>query len=206
MTVTTWAGTSCSPAYYAYVASPAVTGVSPSAGPAAGGASVTITGSYFTNATGVDFGTTPATSFSVDGDTQITAIAPAGTGTVDVTVTSLGGTSATSSSDAYTYEEPPTAQILSPADGQTYNLGQDVPTSVTCSEGAGGPGIQSCTDSTDGTDGTGTLDTSTEGPHTYTVTATSQDGQTATATIDYTVAGPPAAQIISPQRRPRPTT
>ena len=201
VTVATPAGTSCSPTYYSYLPSPAVTGVSPSAGPAAGGTSVTITGSYFTNATAVGFGTTPATSFTVDSDSQITASAPAGTGIVDVTVASLGGTSTTSSSDEYTYEEPPTAQVLSPETGGTYNLNQAVPTAFSCTDGTGGPGIESCTDSNDATNGTGTLDTSTPGPHTYTVTATSQDGQTGTATITYTVAGPPTAQITTPEGR-----
>ncbi|MGO9499742.1 MAG: IPT/TIG domain-containing protein [Solirubrobacteraceae bacterium] len=199
VTVSTRAGTSCSPAYFAYLPSPAVTGVSPSAGPAAGGTSVTITGSYFTNATAVDFGAAPATSFTVDSDSQITANAPAGTGTVDVTVASLGGTSTTSSSDEYTYEEPPTAQILSPEGGETYNLNQNVPTAFSCTDGTGGPGLQSCTDSNGASNGTGTLDTTTPGPHTYTVTATSQDGQTNTATITYTVAGPPTAQITTPE-------
>ena len=201
VTVATPAGTSCSPTYYSYLPSPAVTGVSPSAGPAAGGTSVTITGSYFTNATAVGFGTTPATSFTVDSDSQITASAPAGTGIVDVTVASLGGTSTTSSSDEYTYEEPPTAQVLSPETGGTYNLNQAVPTAFSCTDGTGGPGIEACTDSNDATNGTGTLDTSTPGPHTYTVTATSQDGQTGTATITYTVAGPPTAQITTPEGR-----
>ena len=199
VTVSTRAGTSCSPAYFAYLPSPAVTGVSPSAGPAAGGTPVTITGSYFTNATAVDFGAAPATSFTVDSDSQITASAPAGTGTVDVTVISLGGTSTTSSSDAYTYEEPPTAQITTPEGGETYNLNQAVATTFICTEDPNGPGIQSCTDSGGATDDAGELDTSTPGPHTYTVTATSQDGQTNTATINYTVAGPPTAQITTPQ-------
>ena len=49
--------------------------------------SVTITGTGFTGATAVDFGTTAATSVTVVSDTSITADSPAGTGTVDVTVT-----------------------------------------------------------------------------------------------------------------------
>ena len=43
---------------------PAVTAVSPTSGPLAGGTSVTITGRAFSLATEVDFGATAATSFT----------------------------------------------------------------------------------------------------------------------------------------------
>jgi hypothetical protein len=84
--------------------SPVVTGIAPSSGTSAGGMPVTITGSGFAGATAVDFGTVPAGSFTVDSDTQITAAAPAGTGIVDVTVTTPGGTSAVSSVDHFTFK------------------------------------------------------------------------------------------------------
>ena len=64
--------------------------MSPTAGPLGGGTLVTITGTGFTGATAVDFGTTPATDLTVVSDTTITADSPAGTGTVDVTVTTPG--------------------------------------------------------------------------------------------------------------------
>ena len=64
---------------------------------------MTITGTSFTGATAVDFGTTAATNVTVVNDTTITADSPAGTGTVDVTVTTPGGTSATSPADQFTY-------------------------------------------------------------------------------------------------------
>ena len=65
---------------------------------------MTITGTDFTTATAVDFGATPAVSFHVDSDTQITATSPPSTaGTVDITVTNAGGTSATSPADQFTY-------------------------------------------------------------------------------------------------------
>jgi hypothetical protein len=82
---------------------PMVSGISPTSGPSAGGTSVTITGTGFTGATAVDFGTTPATSFTVNNDGSITAVDPAGSGTVDVRVITAGGTSATSAADQFTY-------------------------------------------------------------------------------------------------------
>ena len=93
---------------------------------------------------------------------------------------------------------PPSASISSPADGQTYNLNQSVPSSFSCSEASGGPGIASCVDSNGASGASGTLDTSTAGTFTYTVTASSEDGQTGTASISYTVLGPPSATISSP--------
>jgi hypothetical protein len=93
-----------------FVLAPTVTGVNPNTGPTTGGTTVTITGTNLTGATAVMFGTVAATSFTVNSDTSITAVAPAeSAGTVDVTVTTPGGTSATSSADQYTYyyEQPP---------------------------------------------------------------------------------------------------
>jgi hypothetical protein len=55
---------------------PFITGLNPNSGPATGGTSVIITGRHFTGATAVMFGANPATSFTVDSDTQITAISP----------------------------------------------------------------------------------------------------------------------------------
>jgi hypothetical protein len=64
---------------------------------------VTLSGSGFTGASAVDFGSTPASSFTVNNDGSITAVDPAGTGTVDVTVVGPFGTSATSAADQFTY-------------------------------------------------------------------------------------------------------
>ena len=77
--------------------------MSPGKGPEAGGTSVTITGSNLDEATAVTFGSTAATSFKMESGTSIVAVAPAGTGTVDVSVSTPGGTSATSSADEFTY-------------------------------------------------------------------------------------------------------
>ncbi|WP_280313356.1 IPT/TIG domain-containing protein [Nocardia abscessus] len=64
----------------------------------------------------VTFGTTAATSFTVNSATQITAVAPAGTGTVQVTATTPGGTS---NGISYTYLAIPTITSLSPNQGPT---------------------------------------------------------------------------------------
>src|SRR5690606_27432116 len=76
---------------------PTITGLVPDNGPESGGTSVVITGTNFTGATAVNFGTTPAASFVVNSATQITAVSPVHVpATVGVTVTTPGGTSAPS--------------------------------------------------------------------------------------------------------------
>jgi hypothetical protein len=56
---------------------PNVSSCTPSTGPAAGGTTVIITGTGLTDVTSVQFGSVTATSFTVDSDTQITAVTPA---------------------------------------------------------------------------------------------------------------------------------
>ncbi|MGA8337095.1 MAG: IPT/TIG domain-containing protein, partial [Solirubrobacteraceae bacterium] len=65
---------------------PTITAISPSSGPASGGAGVMITGTNLTGATAVDFGANGATNVTVVDSSHITATSPPGSGTVDVTV------------------------------------------------------------------------------------------------------------------------
>ena len=98
-------------------ATPTVSSVTPSGGLPAGGTSVAVTGTYLTGATAVMFGNTAAAAYTVNSATQITAISPAGSGTVDVTVTTPNGTSATSSADQFTYYSIPALTSISPTGG-----------------------------------------------------------------------------------------
>ncbi len=93
------------------VLTPVLSSLSPASGSTSGGNAVKISGLYLDGATGVTFGSTPASSFSVDSPTQITAIAPASAAsTVDVRVTGPGGSSEVVSADKYTSTAPaPTA-------------------------------------------------------------------------------------------------
>ncbi len=80
-----------------------VTSGSPSSGKDTGGTAVTITGTGFSGVTAVNFGTVKTTSFVVNSPTQIVVTAPAGPdGTVDVTMTTSAGASATSTADQFT--------------------------------------------------------------------------------------------------------
>ncbi len=85
---------------------PAVTAIAPELGPVTGGTTVTITGTNFNAASAVKFGEVPATGFTVESETKITATAPpsTNTGAVDVTVTTLAGTSPLVRNDRYYYE------------------------------------------------------------------------------------------------------
>src|SRR5690348_386116 len=129
------------------VALPVVTGVSPASGGTTGGSTVRITGTGLEGATVVRFGGAPGT-ITADSATQITVTSPpsastaggtaggtgggaagsgtqataagTGTGIVDVTVTTPGGTSRQSAADHYAYTAPrPAVTGVSPPSGGT---------------------------------------------------------------------------------------
>jgi hypothetical protein len=85
------------------VLAPSIAGLLPTSGSTTGGETVKIVGSNLDGATGVSFGSKPAT-FTVDSPNQITATAPAvPASTVDVRVIGPGGTSAINDGDKYTF-------------------------------------------------------------------------------------------------------
>jgi len=99
---------------------PTVTKVTPAAGPTRGGTAVTIRGSDLGGVKAVKFGAKSATHVKVVSAAEVTAVAPAGTGTVNVIVTGSGGSSAPSVLDRYTYDPAPAVTSLTPASGPAH--------------------------------------------------------------------------------------
>jgi hypothetical protein len=100
---------------FTYIAPPTLTNVSPNVGPAAGGAGVTLSGANLNSPQViVAFGSAPATNVHCSSATTCTATSPAGMGTVNVTVTTPGGTS---NALPYTYVGKPVLTSLSPSAG-----------------------------------------------------------------------------------------
>jgi hypothetical protein len=79
---------------------PTVVSVAPTDGPLAGGTSVTVAGTDFTDVQGVSFGSVPAAAYSVNSEGQITAFAPASAtaGAVPISVTTEAGTAGSAQS------------------------------------------------------------------------------------------------------------
>lgn len=101
-------------------------------------------------------------------------------------------------SGCFTVPEPgaPTAAISSPVDNAYFSPGQQVSAGYGCTEASGGPGIASCS----GPVANGAaIDTSSLGPHSFTVVATSRDGLSTPVVVQYVVAAPPTATITSPK-------
>lgn len=110
---------------------PGIASLSPSSGPIAGGTPVTIAGHDFTGTTAVSFGSVPAAGFTVDSDTQITAVAPPGSpGAVDVGVKNPGQ-SPTVGTDKFTY----TACVVPSLKGKSLKAGRKKLTKAGCALG-----------------------------------------------------------------------
>ncbi|MFR9751962.1 IPT/TIG domain-containing protein [Nocardia sp. 004] len=193
VTVTTPAGTS-GPIGYTYLSAPTLLALSPTSGPATGGNPVIITGTNLTGTTAVTFGITPAPSFTVDSPTQITATAPAGTGTIGVTVTTTAGTSGPI---GYTYLAAPTILALSPTSGPATG-GNNV--TITGTNLTGTTSV-----SFDGTPAAFTVDSATQitatapaGTGTVGVTVTTPAGTSNQVTYTYTTTAPTITAISPP--------
>lgn len=154
---------------------PAVTSISPASGAAS--TVVTVTGTdFFAPGTTVRFGSNAATNVIVTSPNQLTATAPSGCGTVDVTVTTPDGTSATSVADQFTY---------SSACGGDFSLSASPP-SQTVTQGSGAGYTVTVTDSGGFT---GSVTLSAGGLPTGVGATFSPDPTTSTSTMSVTTAG-----------------
>jgi len=91
---------------------PTVTKLSAKTGPAAGGTSVTISGSAFTPGSEVRFGSATASTVTVVSSKSITTVSPPGTtGAVNVSVVTPNGASAAGSKSRFRYGSPTVAQV-----------------------------------------------------------------------------------------------
>ena len=205
VTVTTPTGTSASNAgdQYSFEGLPTVSQVNPSGGLPAGGIPVIITGNYFGGATAVWFGTTPAGTFTINSVSQITVTKnPTETaGTVDVTVTTPSGTSASNPLDSFTYAGAPTVTNVSPASGDTTG-GTSVVISGTNFVGATsvnfGPTADTGITVNSGTSIT-VLMTPAEAPGTVDVTVVTPSGTSATSSLDqFVYKALPTVSLVTP--------
>jgi hypothetical protein len=176
----------------AQVAASTVTAVNPTSGVSTGGIEVTIIGTNFTGATSVQFGGTVASAFSVVSSTALTAVAPAGSGTVDITVTNGDGTSATSAADQFTYVAAPVAGAVSVTVGYdnsanpiTLNLGGGTAITVVIPSGPSHGTL-----SVVGTSVTYTPTGGYAGADSFTYTAANTAGKYSAATVSISVTAP----------------
>jgi hypothetical protein len=190
---------------------PVVKAISPAAGSTSGGATVTITGKNFkvdgkSVVTKVAFGKKAATHVRVKSSTKLTVKAPAGSGTVNVRVTTKSGTSAKIAADKYTYLAPAAKYLVTPS---TYApvAGTDVVVSaqlasaggtavhtagiqVTWSKTGTGGSFGSATSTTDaGGVATVTFTTAASAGTSYTVTATDGKSRQGTCAAITTTSG-----------------
>jgi hypothetical protein len=112
--------------------------------------------------------------------------------TYTVTVASADGMTG-STAIPYTVAAAPSISISAPIANHTYNIGQAVRVKYTCTDGAGGPGIKSCS----GTARNGRLlNTQSPDDFKFTVTATSRDGQTTKKTVSYSTVAPVGHPVL----------
>ncbi len=120
---------------------PAVTHIEPKQGATGGGTLVTIYGSGLAKASAVNFASQASGRLQPISEDELKAVAPAGSNTVDVTVTTPGGTSAEVSTARYTYvtasSAPPTVTQVKPNQGYE-NGGEPVTLTGTGLSGATG--------------------------------------------------------------------
>ncbi len=118
LSVTTGGGSATSASAFTYQdPAPAVSGVSPLSGPAAGGTSVTITGAHFAPGAKVTFGGAAVPNVAILSDMQISMTTPAGTAGSALVVVTNADTQSSTPGVAFTYLAAPTIASITPNTG-----------------------------------------------------------------------------------------
>jgi streptogramin lyase len=103
---------------------PDVSALSPVSSSPSGGIHVQISGYDIGTGTQVLFGSTPASSFTVTGPSQIDAVAPPhAPGVVDITVVTPSGTTATSAASKFYYNAPNCGTVITRSTNLKANIG-----------------------------------------------------------------------------------
>ncbi|GGP22624.1 IPT/TIG domain-containing protein [Silvimonas iriomotensis] len=186
---------------FTYLPLPAVSGLSPTSGPTAGGTRVTLSGSGFTGATAVRFGGTAGSSVVVNSDSSISVTSPASSaGAYDITVTTPNGTSSTGSADLFTYIAPPVAGAVSvsgiPYGSSNINIALSLSGGTATSVAVATPAAHGTT-TVSGTSISYTPVSSFWGSDSFTYTATNASGTSAPATVTLSV-NPPTLSYSPP--------
>lgn len=181
---------------------PTLTGVSPSSGSTAGGTSVTLSGTNLTGASAVSFGGTPGSGITVNSATSVTVTTPSHpAGTVNVAITTSGGTTNLPNGYTFVAPAPPTANSVSAtvaANSSNSSIPLNISGAATSVAVSGSASHGSAVAS--GTSITYTPTPGYSGPDTFTYTATNADGTSAPATVTVTVSQPTLA--ITPATLP----
>ena len=177
-----------------------VDSVDPISGPTAGGTVVTVTGSNFPSSVTVTFGGTAATDVVIANSASASFTTPVhGEGTVDVTVTTLDGQSATVP-NAFTFVAPPVLTSITPDLGSDTG-GTEVTLAGTGFQGGAtvffGGGAASNVTVSSPTSASASTPLGSAGP--VDVVFANPDGQSSTLSAGYTYVVPPSITSVSPE-------
>ncbi len=209
VTVATSAGISpASSSYqftYSSASSPSVSGLSVSSGSTGGGTLVTISGSNFTGASAVKFGSVQVGSFTLLNDGSIVVAAtPEPSGTIDVTVATPSGTSSTGSADHFTYTSA-TAPAVSGLDVTSGSTTGDTLVTILGSNFTGATSVSfgsvSATGFVVNSDSSISVYAPAQAAGTVDITVSTYAGTSSTSSADhftYTIPGVPSVSSLSP--------
>lgn len=188
---------------FTYLASPSITSLGTTSGPASGGISVTLTVTGARTGATVKFGTMSATGVTVNSDTSVSCTAPAnGPGVVSVTLTDSDG-QFTTKANAFSYVAAPNVTSVSPGTGiRTGNVTLTLVGSGFVSSSIVKIGTTTATSTTYINPTILNALTPSVPAGTYSLSITNTDGQTTTLSNSYVATDPPTPAPALPAAFP----